>query len=85
MIKLKINNRYYKMTFRPYQKEIDDAIYKELIEENNNKCIVKAFCGTGKSIIMSKGKAFQKHELRVYVFPSLSLIDQFKQDYLKKN
>lgn len=68
--------------FRPYQKEIDDAIFNELNAENKNKCIVKAFCGTGKSNIMAYGKAFQQHKLRVYVFPSLSLIDQFNTDYL---
>jgi len=66
--------------FRPYQTEIDDAIYNELSKEN--KCIVKAFCGTGKSNIMAYGKAFQNHNLKVYVFPSLSLIDQFNIDYL---
>ena len=65
--------------FRPYQKEIDDAIYNELNKEN--RCIVKAFCGTGKSNIMAYGKAFQHHKLKLYVFPSLSLIDQFKNDY----
>ena len=68
--------------FRPYQKEIDDAIYNELNKEN--RCIVKAFCGTGKSNIMAYGKAFQHHKLKVYVFPSLSLIDQFKNDYLNE-
>jgi superfamily II DNA or RNA helicase/ubiquinone/menaquinone biosynthesis C-methylase UbiE len=68
--------------FRPYQREIDDSIYNELSKEN--KCIVKAFCGTGKSNIMAYGKAFQNHNLKVYVFPSLSLIDQFNIDYLNK-
>ena len=68
--------------FRPYQIEIDDAIYNELSKEN--KCIVKAFCGTGKSNIMAYGKAFQNHNLKVYVFPSLSLIDQFNIDYLNE-
>lgn len=69
------------MEFRQYQNEIDDAINESLIK--NDKCLVKAFCGTGKSIVMYKGKAFQNHDLLVYVFPSLSLIDQFKTDYLK--
>jgi superfamily II DNA or RNA helicase len=68
--------------FRPYQKEIDESIFNELTTENKNKCIVKAFCGTGKSNIMAYGKAFQQHKVKVYVFPSLSLIDQFNTDYL---
>jgi len=71
------------MKFRPYQNEMDDAIYEELIIKNNDRCLIKAFCGTGKSIVMYKGKAFQNHDTIVYVFPSLSLIDQFKTDYLK--
>ena len=69
------------MEFRQYQNEMDDAIYQALI--NSDRCLVKAFCGTGKSIVMYKGKAFQNHDTLVYVFPSLSLIDQFKTDYLK--
>ena len=73
------------MKFRPYQNEMDDAIYQELIIKNSDRCLVKAFCGTGKSIVMYKGKAFQNHDTLVYVFPSLSLIDQFKTDYLKSN
>lgn len=71
------------MEFRPYQNEMDHAIYQELIIKNYDRCLVKAFCGTGKSIVMYKGKAFQNHDTLVYVFPSLSLIDQFKTDYLK--
>ena len=69
-------------TFRPYQHEMDDVIYQELIIKNSDRCLIKAFCGTGKSLVMCQGKAFQNHELLVYVFPSLSLIDQFKR-YLK--
>ena len=38
--------------YRYYQKETDNNIYNEL--QKNNKCIVKMFCGTGKSIIMIK-------------------------------
>ena len=65
--------------FRYYQAEADDAIYQELITAN--KCIVKMFCGTGKSLLMRKCKMVQNQKLVVYVFPSLSLIDQFCTDY----
>ncbi len=65
--------------FRCYQAEADDAICEELII--NNKCIVKMFCGTGKSLLMRKCKSVQNQKLVVYVFPSLSLIDQFCTDY----
>jgi predicted helicase len=61
--------------FRPHQAEAADAICEELLI--NNKCIVKMFCGTGKSLLMRKCKSVQNQKLVVYVFPSLSLIDQF--------
>ena len=65
--------------FRYYQEEADAAIYEELLI--NNKCIVKMFCGTGKSLLMRKCKIVKNQRLVVYVFPSLSLIDQFCNDY----
>ena len=68
--------------FRYYQEEADNAIYEELLI--NNKCIVKMFCGTGKSLLMRKCKTAQNQGLLVYVFPSLSLIDQFCSDYFTK-
>ena len=68
--------------FRRHQVEADEAIHKELLI--NNKCIVKMFCGTGKSILMRKCKSIQNQPLVVYVFPSLSLIDQFCNDYFVK-
>jgi superfamily II DNA or RNA helicase len=66
--------------FRYYQEEADLAIYNEL--NINNKCIVKMFCGTGKSLLMRKCKIIQNKMLVVFVFPSLSLIEQFFEDYL---
>ena len=66
--------------FRYYQEEADNAIYEELLV--NNKCIVKMFCGTGKSLLMRRCKTAENKNLVVYVFPSLSLIDQFYSDYL---
>ena len=65
--------------FRKHQAEADDAINEELLI--NNKCIVKMFCGTGKSLLMRKCKIVKNQKLVVYVFPSLSLIDQFCTDY----
>ena len=66
--------------FYYYQTEADDAMYKEL--QTSDKCILKMFCGTGKSLLMYKCKIVRKKKLVVYVFPSLSLIDQFCNDYL---
>ena len=64
---------------RSYQIEADEAIYQELLI--NNKCVVKMFCGTGKSLLMRKCKIIKNTKLLVYVFPSLSLINQFCEDY----
>ena len=64
--------------WRPYQREADEQISFTI----ENKRLVKMFCGTGKSLLMRYGRAFQGHSLCVYVFPSLSLIEQFNTDYL---
>ena len=64
---------------RIYQREAIQAINAELAVED--KCIVKMFCGTGKSKIMRE--AFSPVNLLVYVFPSLALITQFYRDYCK--
>jgi superfamily II DNA or RNA helicase len=66
--------------FRHYQEAADNAIYEEL--PVNNKCIIKMFCGTGKSLLMRKCKTIEDKNLVVFVFPSLSLIDQFYLIYL---
>jgi superfamily II DNA or RNA helicase len=66
--------------FRYYQSEADDVIYQELI--TTDKCLVKMFCGTGKSLLMRKCKIIENKKLVVFVFPSLSLIEQFSKDYL---
>jgi superfamily II DNA or RNA helicase/CHASE3 domain sensor protein len=66
--------------FRYYQEEANNTIYEELLV--NNKCIVKMFCGTGKSLLMRRCKTIEGKNLIVFVFPSLSLIDQFYSDYL---
>jgi ribosomal RNA-processing protein 8 len=67
--------------FRYYQKEADEAIHNDLLV--NKKCLVKMFCGTGKSRLMRYCKVAQNKNLVVYVVPSLSLLDQFYTDYLK--
>lgn len=68
-------------TFRIYQSEADNAIFDELIE--NDKCLVKMFCGTGKSRLMRYCRIAQGKLLVVYVVPSLSLLEQFYEDYLQ--
>lgn len=68
--------------YRYYQKEADYAIFNELYK--SDKCLVKMFCGTGKSLLMLNAYSICKpaNKLIVYVFPTLSLIQQFYNDYL---
>jgi len=73
--------------FRYYQQEANLSICDNLL--HNDKCIIKMFCGTGKSLLMRKCDIILNKQLVVFVFPSLSLIEQFYDTYLcdfqKKN
>ena len=70
------------MDFRYYQQEADDAIYDHLVTKDGTRCLVKMFCGTGKSKVMRYCRAAKDQLLVAYVFPSLALVDQFTTDYL---
>jgi len=61
---------------RPYQLEALLSIFLYA------KCLVKMFCGTGKSRIITNVIIHEKKELSVVVFPSLALISQYSADYL---
>ena len=49
------------------------------------ECLVKMFCGTGKSRVIQRIILERNHPLSVVVFPSLALIRQFTKDYLIGN
>ena len=69
------------MSLRYYQKEAEEAILNTL--KNNDKCLVKMFCGTGKTRIMfNHVLKHNLNKLSVIVFPSLALISQFNNDYI---
>jgi superfamily II DNA or RNA helicase/crotonobetainyl-CoA:carnitine CoA-transferase CaiB-like acyl-CoA transferase len=70
----------FRHAFRQYQVEADEAIYTELLV--NDSCLVKMFCGTGKSLLMCQARVLQNKKLVVYVFPSLCLIDQYYSQYV---
>jgi superfamily II DNA or RNA helicase len=53
------------------------------ILRNYPKCIVKMFCGTGKSRVIREVVLNQKKDLSIIVFPSLALIRQYTNDYLQ--
>jgi superfamily II DNA or RNA helicase len=66
---------------RPCQKRAHERTTELL--ETHDKCIVKMFCGTGKSRVIRAIILTQKKPLSIVVFPSLALIRQFTADYLK--
>jgi superfamily II DNA or RNA helicase/ribosome modulation factor len=65
---------------RPIQTKAFDSVTKLL--ETRGECLVKMFCGTGKSHVMKRLIMEQKKSLSIIVFPSLALIRQFTNDYL---
>jgi superfamily II DNA or RNA helicase len=48
---------------------------------NQRKCLVKMFCGTGKSRIFTNDILYHQKKLNIIVFPSLALINQYSSDY----
>jgi superfamily II DNA or RNA helicase len=66
---------------RPIQTKAFDSVTKLL--ETRGECLVKMFCGTGKSHVMKRLIMEQKKSLSIIVFPSLALIRQFTNDYLR--
>ena len=68
---------------RPIQTKAYNDITKTL--QTRDECLVKMFCGTGKSHIIKRLILERKHPLSVVVFPSLALIRQFTKDYLAGN
>jgi superfamily II DNA or RNA helicase/uncharacterized protein (DUF736 family) len=66
---------------RPYQVE---SLMNILNSESKN-CLVKMFCGTGKSRIITNVIIHEKKTLNVIVFPSLALINQYSMDYLNND
>ena len=55
------------------------------IDDSEEDCVVKMFCGTGKSLVMKTYVTDRPEQFpySVFVFPSRSLISQFQDDYLK--
>ena len=64
---------------REYQKT---AVTK-ILECEDDKCVVKMFCGTGKSLVMITTILSLDSKTSVVVFPSLVLINQFINDSIK--
>ena len=68
--------------FRPHQQECIEKIYN-FKKEGGRRATIKMFCGTGKTRILLYVASEMFHQnLSIIVFPTLSLISQFRNDYL---
>jgi superfamily II DNA or RNA helicase len=65
------------MDLRPYQQEAVEAVL-----DTAGRCVVKMFCGTGKSRVIVTVVLREGKPLSVVVFPSLALVQQFSTDYV---
>jgi superfamily II DNA or RNA helicase len=65
---------------RPCQTHAYDRTTELL--KTRDSCVVKMFCGTGKSLVIKRILLEHNHPLSLVVFPSLALIRQFTKDYL---
>ena len=68
---------------RDNQKKAISAITRQLLSEKLPKCLVKMFCGSGKSRVIIATVISLKKEINVVVVPSLALVQQFYDDYLR--
>ena len=68
------------ISLRTHQQEAIEAI--TTCFEENDSCLVKMFCGTGKTRIVFYLMMNSKNNLSIIVFPSLALIEQFNIDYI---
>lgn len=68
------------MDLRPHQIECVDKIRTHF--ENENKALIKMFCGAGKSFVIYHCLLEFGNNLSVVVVPSINLITQFNRDYL---
>ena len=64
------------LSLRPYQREGVECIMQ------HPRCLVKYFCGTGKSHVIIDVIARSQKQISVVVFPSLALVSQFATDHL---
>ena len=69
-------NTFGTKILREYQK----TAVNKILKCEDDKCVVKMFCGTGKSLVMITTILSLDSKTSVVVFPSLVLINQFIND-----
>jgi superfamily II DNA or RNA helicase len=72
----------YVTELRLHQQQCKDNLSKFFETEYESKCLVKMFCGSGKSFVIYDTILAHGKDLSVVVVPSIHLITQFKRDYL---
>ena len=70
---------------RDNQKKAISAITRQFLTEGLSKILVKMFCGSGKSRLIIATIISLKKEISVVVVPSLALVQQFYDDYLRRD
>lgn len=65
------------MFLRNYQRQAISSI------PSKGRCLIKMWCGTGKTRTFWVPILEWKHPLNIIVFPWLNLIEQFERDYIK--
>src|SRR5436189_226361 len=68
------------MELRNHQKECIESINTHF--NNENKALIKMFCGSGKSFVIYHSLLEYGKNLSIVVVPSINLITQFNKDYL---
>ena len=71
------------LTLATHQQEAFDCVIEEL--QNGNDRVLFSMCtGSGKTRVILKIPGEMEWERVVYIFPTLSLVNQMKEDYIKK-
>jgi superfamily II DNA or RNA helicase len=81
----KVKSYIEKFCDRDNQKKAILAIIRQLVGEELSKCLVKMFCGSGKSRVIIATIISLKKKINVVVVPSLALVQQFYDDYLRRD
>ena len=71
------------LTLADHQKKAFDYVVEEL-QNGNNRVLFSMCTGSGKTRVILNIPGKMEWERVVYIFPTLSLVDQVKEDYMKK-
>ena len=70
-------------TLLPHQQDAFDCVIEEL-QNGNNRVLFSMCTGSGKTRVILKIPGEMEWERVIYIFPTLSLVNQMKEDYIKK-